>query len=41
MEVIKVETTSILAVSGGDPEFSGPQSEEWGYGGSEDWGYDS
>lgn len=31
MEVIEVETTSILAVSGG----------EWGNGGSEDWDYDS
>ena len=32
MEVIKVETTSILA---GSPD------PEWGDGGSEDWDYDS
>ncbi len=40
MEVIEVETTSILAGSPGDPEISGPQSDEWGNGGSEDWDWD-
>ncbi len=42
MEVIKVETTSILAGSpGGGPEMSATYSNDWGDGGTEDIGWDS